>query len=226
MDDAARPVYSIGAVARMLSIPPATLRSWEERYGLVVPQRSAGGHRLYSRDQIDQLRFVKAQTVTVHASDAHRLLAERLEAVDVAKVADPAPPPRAAPDGPAILIAERDEYAAGFAEYFLRTEGYDVLRALSVEDARAQLAARPPVLAVVELMISGGVGVDLCRMLKSEMSIPVVAVSSLAARDDALSAGADAFLSKPIDPLELVSAIKDLLGSSAFQRSSPSGAPR
>ncbi|HKO86222.1 MAG TPA: MerR family transcriptional regulator [Actinomycetota bacterium] len=45
----------------MLGIPPATLRTWEERYGLLVPERSPGGHRVYSRDQVEQLRFVKAQ---------------------------------------------------------------------------------------------------------------------------------------------------------------------
>jgi DNA-binding response OmpR family regulator len=43
-------------------------------------------------------------------------------------------------------------------------------------------------------------------------------VSSLDARDDALAAGADAFLSKPLHPLELVSTVKDLLGGSALLR--------
>ena len=51
-----RPVYSIGAVGQMLGIPPATLRTWEERYGLPVPERSPGGQRVYSRDQVEQLR--------------------------------------------------------------------------------------------------------------------------------------------------------------------------
>ena len=53
------PLFSIGAVARMLELSAATIRTWETRYGLVVPQRSEGGQRLYSRDQVDQLRFVK-----------------------------------------------------------------------------------------------------------------------------------------------------------------------
>ena len=51
-------IYSIGAVARMLGVPTATLRNWEDRYGLVTPERSAGGHRLYSRRQVEQLRFL------------------------------------------------------------------------------------------------------------------------------------------------------------------------
>ena len=56
------PIYSIGAVERMLGVPAATFRNWEERYGLVTPERSEGGHRLYTRTQVEQLRFVKQQS--------------------------------------------------------------------------------------------------------------------------------------------------------------------
>jgi MerR HTH family regulatory protein len=56
----ARPpgIYSIGAVASMLGLPPATLRTWEERYGVVSPARTPAGQRLYSRSELDKLRFV------------------------------------------------------------------------------------------------------------------------------------------------------------------------
>ena len=65
----------MGAVVRMLGIPAATLRTWEERYDVVVPQRSAGGHRLYSRDQIDQLSFVRDEVDRgTSPADAFRLL--------------------------------------------------------------------------------------------------------------------------------------------------------
>ena len=53
-----RPIYSIGAVASMLGVETATLRAWEERYGVVIPTRSEGGQRIYSRDELEQLRFV------------------------------------------------------------------------------------------------------------------------------------------------------------------------
>jgi DNA-binding response OmpR family regulator len=71
---------------------------------------------------------------------------------------------------------------------------------------------------VVELLISGGVGVSLCRSFKQDAAVPVIAVSVLEARDMAVEAGADAFLAKPLDPLQLVSTVRDLLGSSAFLR--------
>jgi DNA-binding transcriptional MerR regulator len=210
----ARPVYSIGAVSRMLSIAPATLRSWEGRYGLVVPQRTEGGHRLFSRDQVEHLRFVQARLAEgAHASDAHRLLAELLGAAEpVATV--PTGGVATGGDRPVILIAERDPYAAEISAFFLRSEGYEVVVSLSAEDAAHRFTTLSPVLVVVELMISGGVGGDLCRELKAQSEAPVVTVSSLEAGDDALGAGADVFLSKPLDRAELVSTVNDLFGQS------------
>ena len=73
-----------------------------------------------------------------------------------------------------------------------------------------------PQLAIVELMISGGLGTQLCQRLKQRQTGAVLAISVLDARDEALAAGADAFLQKPLDPLELVSTVKDLLGAGAL----------
>jgi DNA-binding transcriptional MerR regulator len=207
------PVYSIGAVERMLGIPAATVRNWEERYGLVKPERSGGGHRLYTRTQVDQLRFVKdAVDRGLQPGEAHRLLGERLDhGGDFSSVDDREPEARLL-----ILLAERDPYAAEFTEFFLRTEGYDVALALDADDAVQKFERLSPQLAVVELLISGGTGADLCRRLK-EGGVPVcLAISMLEARDEALAAGADAFLHKPLDPLQFVSTVKDLLGKSAF----------
>src|SRR5215216_3182175 len=123
-----RGVYSIGAVARMLNVPAATIRNWEERYATIVPERSAGGHRLYSRDQVEQLRFVAAQVSRgLSAADAHRLLAEHREGGRPVMS-----------DGPGVgkrllvLLAERDPVAADLGQFFLRTEGYEVNLAFAV----------------------------------------------------------------------------------------------
>jgi len=79
MADRTVPLFSIGAVARMLDLSAATIRTWETRYGDVVPQRSEGGQRLYSRDHVEQLRFVKEQVAAGRRpGEAHRLLAERV----------------------------------------------------------------------------------------------------------------------------------------------------
>ncbi|SDP10231.1 MerR family transcriptional regulator [Pseudomonas jinjuensis] len=48
----------IREVARRTGVNPVTLRAWERRYGLVIPQRTAKGHRLYSRDHVAQIRDI------------------------------------------------------------------------------------------------------------------------------------------------------------------------
>ena len=212
MEKRGRALYSISAVGRMVGLPVATIRTWEDRYGLVVPDRNASGHRLYSRAQIEQLRFVTSRIAAgLTAADAHRLLAEQLDSgLPVAA--------EAGQDRILILLAEPDPYAADYQEYFLKTEGFDVEMALSEEAARRSLQEKLPSLAVIEVLISGGSGLSLCRHFKESEDVPVIAVSVLECRDEAMEAGADAFLLKPLDPLQLASTIRDLLGLSAFLR--------
>jgi DNA-binding transcriptional MerR regulator len=206
------PVYSIGAVARMLDITTTTLRAWEDRYGVVTPARSSGDQRLYSRDQVDQLRFVQRLMKSgLQAADAHRVLMQRLdEGMTLV-------PDSFEPSSVSILLAERDVYTAQMIEYLLRTEGYEVTIALDAWDAREIFAQTAPTLVVVELVISGGVGVELCREFASA-GARIIAVSSLALGDAALQAGAEAFLMKPLDSLQAVSTVKDLLRTSALAK--------
>jgi DNA-binding transcriptional MerR regulator len=70
-------VFTIGSVARHLDVPVATIRTWEKRYGGVVPARSDGGHRLYTHEQLEQLRFVARRVSDgTRPAEAFRLLAE------------------------------------------------------------------------------------------------------------------------------------------------------
>jgi CheY-like chemotaxis protein len=205
-------IYSIGAVARMLGIRTVTLRNWEERYRLVVPERSGGGHRLYSRRQVEQLRFLATKVDQgMLPGDAHRVLADRLDEGGALPLTEHQSDVRLL-----ILLAERDPYSAEFAEYFLKTEGYETLIVLDATDARTRFEELSPDLTVVDLLISGGDGYGLCRTLKEKGNSPVLAVSTLESRDEALDSGADAFLQKPFEPLQLVSTVRDLLGTSAY----------
>jgi DNA-binding transcriptional MerR regulator len=214
-DSSQTPAYSISAVARMLGITPSALRSWEERYGTVRPARSKGSQRLYSRAQVDQLLFVKGQLDEgVQLSQAFRLLAQQLE-MGVQPAAAPVRPPS---HPILILLAERDPYAAELEEYFLRTEGYDVRVALSTAEAERLLSEQSPEVAIVDLLISGNQGLDFCRRIREHGGIRVLAVAAMDLGDEALAAGAEAFLQKPLAPLQLVSTVKDLLGTSALAR--------
>jgi DNA-binding transcriptional MerR regulator len=210
-------VYSIGAVAKMLGIPVQTLRSWEDRYNEVVPVRSAGGQRLYSRDDVERLRFIREQTrAGLQPADAHRLLAERTR--ERSRPDDGVGPQHGEGAGFVVLLAERDPYAASVEDYFLRTEGYTVRSVFDAAQAEQIVEDNPPSVLVVDLMISGGAGLALCRAARDRTSVSILAISAVDAHDDALQSGVDAFLRKPVDPLQFVSTVRDLLGTSAYLR--------
>jgi DNA-binding transcriptional MerR regulator len=203
-------VYSIGAVARMTGVAVGTLRTWEERYGLVVASRSAGGQRRYTRDQLEQLMFVAREVSEgMSPGDAHRLLADRDSTATGNREREAS--------GVLILLAERDPYAASYVDYFLRTEGYRVELARDAEEAERRFASLSPQLVIVELLLSGGLGGALIEQLKLSGAL-VIAVSALAAGDISAELGVDAFLPKPIDPVVLLSTVRDLLGTSALTR--------
>ena len=218
-----QPVFSIGAVAKMLGVSAATLRAWEDRYQVVVPHRSEGSQRLYSRVQLEQLRFIQEGLESgMSAADAHRVLQDEIESGRIAGVRQaPAEPPR-----PLVLIAERDPYAAELAEYLLRTEGYDVCVAMDWIQATVLFNERSPALVVIDLLISGGAGFRLCREFATAGEGEILAVAALDSAGEALAAGAAAFLQKPLEPLQLVSVVRDLLGTSVLSRPSPTTALR
>jgi DNA-binding transcriptional MerR regulator len=52
------PRYNLKAVVKQTGLKPDTLRAWERRYGLPVPERSSGGHRLYSQRDVDTIKWL------------------------------------------------------------------------------------------------------------------------------------------------------------------------
>ena len=207
-------LYSIGVVSRMVGVPVSTLRTWEDRYGLVIAVRSSGGQRRYTRMQLAQLSFVVEQIEQGFSpGDAHRLLAEQIDRGDEMLAAGVVQEQA----GILILIAERDRFSASLEDYLLSTEGFRVEIASSAEEAERKFDALMPQIVVVELLLSGGVGGRLIERL-TQAGATVIAVSPLAAREVAAEFGASAFLQKPIDPLVFASTVRDLLGTSAISR--------
>ena len=109
--------YKIGTVSKLTGISPDTLRIWERRYAAVTPQRSAGGGRLYTTEDIARLKLIRrlvdtGDTIGVVASLTHDELQERLaETRSVAAIAAPEEPCRLAVIGELInlkLAAERE----------------------------------------------------------------------------------------------------------------------
>ncbi len=218
-----QPVYSIGAVAKMLDIPASTLRAWEERYAVVTPTRSDGAQRLYSRTDVERLRYIKAQMENgLSAADAHRLIADEVRAGHVPMAAQGRPEY----DAPLILIAERDPYTAQLAEYFLRTEGWQVVMALDARQASLHFDERSPSLVLIDVLLSGGAGFRLISEFAAKRETQIIAVSAIDSAEEALRSGATAFMLKPIEPLSLVSTVRDLLGTSALVREMRQGRAR
>jgi DNA-binding transcriptional MerR regulator len=56
------PIYNAKAVTRQTGVTPATLRAWERRYGVLLPDRTAGGHRLYSARDIAAIKWLRQHT--------------------------------------------------------------------------------------------------------------------------------------------------------------------
>ena len=61
MTDQDTPVFNLRAVVRQTGLKPDTLRAWERRYGLPQPERSGGGHRLYSSRDIETIKWLMAR---------------------------------------------------------------------------------------------------------------------------------------------------------------------
>jgi DNA-binding transcriptional MerR regulator len=134
------PLYSIGAVSRMLALSAATIRTWESRYGMVEPARSDGGQRLYSRDQVEQLRFVKSAIAAGRRpAEAHRLLAERITRGD-----------SFGETRLRVLLAESRFGAAGALRQLLGTEGVEVVLAPDPASALQACEELAPTLVLID----------------------------------------------------------------------------
>ncbi|MBT2325831.1 response regulator [Variovorax paradoxus] len=99
----------------------------------------------------------------------------------------------------------------------LAARGYRTSTAASGEEALALIAADPPDLVLLDVMMPGMNGYDVCRAIRDDPScavLPVVLVTALdpeQERVNGLSAGADDFLSKPIHQAELMARVRSLL---------------
>lgn len=208
--DSAVGVYSIHAVAESTGVPQTTLRHWEKAYGLVVPSRTHGGHRLYSEDDVRRIKWLKHKIDEdgIQAGAAHGLL--RRELSKVGTIADEA----ASHGAILILVAEKDPITAELEEYFLSQQGYEVHIVLDGRRAVETAETMKPDLIILDVILPGLSGLKVCAGLKSSAltrDIPVLVFSVLDVRDRALAAGADAFLLKPIAGLSLIDAVRALL---------------
>src|SRR5256884_3902231 len=113
-----------------------------------------------------------------------------------------------------VLVVEDDANVAEVLTRYLRREGYEVT---CLDDGLAALElalAEPPDLAVLDIMLPGMTGLELCRRLRAEMDVPIIMLTALGEEADrvvGLELGADDYVTKPFSPREVTARVKAIL---------------
>ena len=116
-----------------------------------------------------------------------------------------------------ILVVDDEPDILELVQYNLAREHYDVVCVESGEEALAQVYATPPDLIVLDLMLPGVSGLEVCRTLKRHprtAAIPVVILTARGEEADivaGLELGADDYLTKPFSPRVLLARIRAVL---------------
>ena len=109
---------------------------------------------------------------------------------------------------PRVLVVDDDLTVAEVVLGYLRRDGFDVAHAPDGLSALAVAAAAPPDLVVLDLMLPGIDGLEVCRRLRADRpDLPVVMLTARGEEEDriaGLEVGADDYVVKPFSPRELV----------------------
>ena len=123
-----------------------------------------------------------------------------------------------------VLVVEDETSIASFVALYLKNAGYRVQTAGTGQDALDLLSHDRPDLIVLDLMLPDIDGIEVCRRIRRGSDIPIL---MLTARDEdvdkiiGLEVGADDYLTKPFNPLELVARVKSILRRAVPERREP-----
>ncbi len=124
------------------------------------------------------------------------------------------------PSVPTVLVVDDEPIVREVVCSYLQREGYRTLEAADGERARALLAEAEPSLVVLDLMLPGTDGLELCRWIRANSELPVIMLTARGEEADrivGLELGADDYVTKPFSPRELVARVKTVLRRSAPQ---------
>lgn len=118
---------------------------------------------------------------------------------------------------PRVLLVEDDPSLAELLEFRFRAEGYEVIVTPDGDEALLLVQEHQPDLVILDWMIEGTSGIEVCRRLrrdKTTASLPIVMLTARDTEDDrvrGLETGADDYLTKPFSPRELIARVGAVL---------------
>jgi DNA-binding response OmpR family regulator len=113
-----------------------------------------------------------------------------------------------------ILVVEDDLNLMSTLEYNLRKEGYDVIKAADGAEAVEAARTGKPNLIVLDVMLPRLSGLEVCRILRKEMTVPILMLTARTEEIDkilGLEIGADDYMTKPFSMRELMARIRAML---------------
>lgn len=125
-----------------------------------------------------------------------------------------------------ILVVDDEEDILNIIRFNLEEEGFIVTTSENGLDAWNKVERSLPDAIVLDLMIPGMNGMDLCKKIKSRYSVPIVMVTARAGETDAvlgLELGADDYIRKPFSPRELIARLRAVLRRHAANTESLEG---
>ncbi|CAB4866120.1 MAG: response regulator [Actinobacteria bacterium] len=124
-----------------------------------------------------------------------------------------------------VLVVEDEQSLREPLVYILQREGFDVLEAVDGPSALLQWQNNSPDLILLDLMLPGMSGVDVCREIRTQSNVPIIMVTAKDSEVDkvvGLEIGADDYVVKPYSTRELLARIKAVLRRGAVQDSTES----
>ena len=113
-----------------------------------------------------------------------------------------------------ILVVDDEKEIADLLEINLISDGFEVLKAYNGEEGLKILEQEKVDLMLLDVMMPGIDGLEMCRRVREDKNIPIIIVSAKSQELDkilGLSTGADDYVSKPFNPLELMARVKSQL---------------
>ncbi|MFQ3568165.1 MAG: response regulator transcription factor [Aggregatilineales bacterium] len=113
-----------------------------------------------------------------------------------------------------ILIVDDEQHIVDLAKMYLEVEGFTILSAFDGKVALEMIRQEKPALVVLDLMLPGLDGWEVCRRVRAESDVPIIMLTARSEDIDrivGLELGADDYLTKPFNPRELVARVRAIL---------------